>query len=265
VSRPLECGFPARERRGGTGDPIRISCSHVRNDTEETPLKNGILLAIPESEYSLIHPYLEHFQFCEQSVLHEPTQKLQFAYFPNRGLISLLVATEDGKTVEAGMVGSEGVAGVAAAVGLTVSPLRHVVQIPGDGFRIKVGMLQNRLKSAPQFQMALSRYAVVQGMQVAQTAACNRLHDVAERLARWLLMVADRVESRSLPITHDFIATSLGTDRPSVSLAAKVLQRRKTIQYHRGAIEILNRKKLEASACECYRVIRQFNGMLRLK
>ncbi|MGB6482285.1 MAG: Crp/Fnr family transcriptional regulator [Candidatus Acidiferrales bacterium] len=243
----------------------RSSRSPEQTNTKETSLKNKILLAIPDLEYELIQSHLEPFQFRQQSVLHEPTQKLEFAYFPNHGLISLLVATEDGKTVEAGMVGSEGVAGVASAVGLTISPLRHVVQIPGDGFRIKVSALQNRLKFTPQLQMALSRYAVVQGMQVAQTAACNRLHEVGERLARWLLMAADRVDSNSLPITHDFLATSLGTDRPSVSLAAKILQRKKIIQYHRGVMEILSRKKLEASACECYKVIRQFNGMLRLK
>jgi CRP-like cAMP-binding protein len=243
----------------------RSSRSHAQTDIDEAPLKNQILLAIPDSERSLLQPCLERFQFRQQSVLHEPTQKLDFAYFPNRGLISLLVATEDGKTVEAGMVGSEGVAGIPAAVGLTISPLRHVVQIPGSGFRIKVSALQSRLKSAPQLQMVLSRYAVLQGMQVAQTAACNRLHEVGERLARWLLMAADRVDSTALPITHDFIATSLGTDRPSVSLAAKVLQTKKIVQYRRGAIEILNRKKLEAYACECYKVVRQFDGMLRLK
>lgn len=252
---------------GRPADPTdhRSSRSHVRADTEEASLKNKLLLAIPDSEYGVIRPYLESFQFRQQSVLHEPAQKLEFAYFPNHGLISLLVATEDGKTVEAGMVGNEGVTGVAAAVGLTISPLRHVVQISGNGFRIKVGALQRRLQSTPLLQMALSRYAVVQGMQVAQTAACNRLHEVAERLARWLLMAADRVGSNSLGITHDFIATSLGTDRPSVSLAAKGLQRKKIIQYRRGAIEIIHRRKLETSACECYRVIRQFNGMLRLE
>jgi CRP-like cAMP-binding protein len=112
--------------------------------------------------------------------------------------------------------------------------------------------------------MVLSRYAVVQGLQIAQTAGCNRLHDVGERLARWLLMAADRVGSNSLSITHDFLATMLGTDRPSVSVAAEILQRKKIIEYRRGALEILNRKKLEAYACECYRVIRQFNGVLRL-
>jgi CRP-like cAMP-binding protein len=101
-------------------------------------------------------------------------------------------------------------------------------------------------------------------MQIAQTAACNRLHDAGERLARWLLMAADRVDSSSLAITHDFLATMLGTDRPSVSLAAKILQRKKIIEYRRGTLEILNRRKLESSACECYKVIRQFNGVLQL-
>lgn len=263
--RPLECDFPARERMGRPAYPNQRTYLRDHTDTHQTSFQNKILQAIPDVEYRLIQPQLESFQFRQHFVLHEPTAKLEFVYFPNHGLVSLLVATEDGKTVEACMVGSEGVTGVASAVGLSVSPLRHVVQINGDGVRIKVGALQSRLKSAPQLQMALSRYAVLQGMQVAQTAACNRLHEVSERLARWLLMAADRVESNSLDMTHDFLATSLGTDRPSVSLAAEIMQRRKMIQYQRGTIEILNRKKLEAFACECYRVIRQFNGMLRLK
>lgn len=243
----------------------RSSRLYLQNNAEETPVNNRILLAIPEPEYGIVQSLLEPFHFRQQSVLHEPTEKLEFTYFPNCGLLSLLIATEDGKTVEAGMVGNEGVAGVASAVGLTVSPLRFVVQIPGEGFRVKVSALQGRLKALPHLQMLLSRFAVLQGMQVAQTAACNRLHEVGERLARWLLMASDRVESNSLPVTHDFLATSLGTDRPSVSLAAKALQKKKIIQYRRGTIEILTRKRLEGSACECYRVVRQLNGMLRPK
>lgn len=241
--------------------------AHVkeRADSGAISPRNKILLAIPDAEHRLILPHLEPFRFRQQSILHEPTQKLDFAYFPDSGLISLLVATEDGKTVEAGMVGNEGVTGVASAMGLLISPLRQLVQISGDGFKIRVGALQNCLESMPQLQMALSRYAVVQGMQIAQTAACNRLHDAGQRLARWLLMAADRVDSRSLPITHEFLATTLGTDRPSISLAAKILQRKKIIQYRRGALEILSRKKLESSACECYKVIQQFNDVLHLK
>jgi CRP-like cAMP-binding protein len=102
-------------------------------------------------------------------------------------------------------------------------------------------------------------------MQVAQTAACNRLHDIRQRLSRWLLMTQDRVDSESLPITHDFLATMLGTDRPSVSLAAGVLQKKKLIEYTRGAVKIVNRKQLEDFACECYGIIQQYNGELGLK
>ena len=243
----------------------RDALAKEQAESETSSLKNKILLMIPRTEYQLVHPYLEPFQFHHHAILHEPAQKLEFAYFPNQGLLSLLVATEDGKTVEVAMVGNEGVAGVASAVGLTISTLRQLVQISGEGFRIRVEALQTCLESTPLFQMALSRYAVVQGMQIAQTAACNRLHDAGERLARWLLMAADRVHSSSLPITHDFLATMLGTDRPSISLAAKLLQKNKVIQYRRGAIEVLSRKKLENSACECYHVIQQFNGVLRLR
>jgi CRP-like cAMP-binding protein len=126
-----------------------------------------------------------------------------------------------------------------------------VVQITGDGFRVDVAALKNTLESTPHLQLMLSRYAVVQGMQVAQTAACNRLHDIRQRLSRWLLMTQDRVDSESLPITHDFLATTLGTDRPSVTLAAGILQKKRLIEYTRGAVTIVNRNKLEDSACEC--------------
>ncbi len=190
--------------------------------------------------------------------------KMEFAYFPNRGLISLVVVMKDGRTAEAGIVGKEGFTGTPAAVGLSRSPLQAVVQISGDGFRVEAGALQNTVESAPHLQLILSRYAAIRGMQVAQTAGCNRLHDIGQRLARWLLMTQDRVDSGSLPITHDFLATMLGTDRPTVSLAAGVLQRKKIIEYTRGAVKIVNRKKLEDSACECYGVIRHHDSELGL-
>src|SRR6266481_535383 len=121
--------------RRSAGD-LNRGDSRRRNltDIEGTSLKNKILLAIPDAEYQVIHSYLEPFDFRQHYILHEPAHKLEFVYFPNQGLISLLVATEDGKTVEAGMVGNEGVVGVASAVGLAISPLRQLVQIPGDGF-----------------------------------------------------------------------------------------------------------------------------------
>ena len=236
-----------------------------RTNTEGKPVSNLILLAMSDVDYTSLRPHLEYVSLPNHMVLHEGGGKLEFVYFPNRGMISLVVVMKDGRTAEAGIVGNEGFTGTPASVGLTRSPLQAVVQITGDGFRVKVAALQNTLESAPNLQWMLSRYAVVQGMQVAQTAACNRLHDIKQRLARWLLMTQDRMDSGSLPITHDFIATMLGTDRPSVSLAAGVLQKKKLIEYTRGAVKIVNRKKLEGFACECYGITQQYNGELGLK
>jgi CRP-like cAMP-binding protein len=236
-----------------------------RTNAAGKQVSNIILLSISDSDYSSLRPHLEYVSLPNHLVLHEAGRKLKFAYFPNRGLISLVVVMKDGKTAEAGIVGNEGFIGTPAAVGLSRGPLEAVVQITGDGFRVKAGALQNALESARHLQLMLSRYAVVRSMQVAQTAACNRLHDIEQRLARWLLMTQDRVDSGALPITHDFLATMLGTDRPTVSLAAGVLQRKELIEYTRGAVKIVNRKRLEASACECYGVIRQYDGELGLK
>src|ERR1700694_236989 len=239
--------------------------SGERTNTDGKPVSNIIILSISDSDYGSLRPHLEYVSLPNHLVLHEGGGKLEFAYFPSRGLISLVVVMKDGKTAEAGIVGKEGFTGTPAAVGLSRSPLRAVVQITGDGFRVEVGALQNTLGSAPHLQMMLNRYAAVRGMQVAQTAACNRLHDIGQRLARWLLMTQDRVNSTRLPLTHDFLAIMLGTDRPSVSLAARKLQDDGLIEYTRGAATVVNRKKLEDSACECYGVIQQYDGEIGLK
>jgi CRP-like cAMP-binding protein len=244
---------------------LQVVQSGERTNPAGKPVGNTILLSTSDSDYSSLRPHLEYVNLPNHLVLHEAGGKLEFAYFPNRGLISLVVVMKDGKTAEAGIVGNEGFTGTPAAVGLSRGLLRAVVQITGDGFRVAIGALQNTLESAPHLQLLLNRYATVRGMQVAQTAACNRLHNIEQRLARWLLMTQDRVDSGSLPITHDFLATMLGTDRPTVSLAAGVLQRKKIIEYTRGAVKIVNRKKLEDAACECYGVIQRYDGELGLK
>jgi len=242
----------------------QIGESGERRNLAGKSVSNIILLSTSDGDYSLLRPHLEYVNLPNHLVLHE-AGKMEFAYFPNRGLISLVVVMKDGKTAEAGVVGNEGFTGTPAAVGLNWSTLQAVVQITGEGFRVGFGALQDTLESASHLRLMLSRYAVIHGMQVAQTAACNRLHNVEQRLARWLLMTQDRVDSGSLPITHDFLATMLGTDRPTVSLAASVLQRKEIIEYTRGAVKIVNRKKLEDSACECYGVIRQYDGEFGLK
>ncbi len=244
---------------------LQVARSGERTNAAGKPVSNIILLSISDSDYGALRSHLEYVSLPNHLILHEAGGRLEFAYFPNRGLISLVVVMKDGKTAEAGIVGKEGFTGTLAAAGLSRSPFQAVVQISGDGFRVEIGALQNSLESAPHLQLILSRYAAVRGMQVAQTAACNRLHGIEQRLARWLLMAQDRGDSGSLPITHDFLATMLGTDRPTVSLAAGVLQRKNLIEYTRGAVKIVNRRKLEDSACECYRVIQQYDRELGLK
>jgi CRP-like cAMP-binding protein len=178
----------------------------------------------------------------------------------NLGLTSLVIETQDGRSVEVGIVGREGFVGVPLAAGLTLTPYRAVVQAKGNGFRIKAEVLEVTLSVTPSLRLRLNQYAQAQGMQVAQLAACNRLHEIDQRLARWLLMCQDRIGSDLLPMTHEFFAQMLGTGRPSVSLAAAVLQRAGFIQYARGTVKIIDRKGLEGAACECYAVIQKFDG-----
>jgi len=239
--------------------------ANERTSTAGNRVGNEILLSIPPKEYALILPHLEFLGMPHHLTLYEPGQQLEFVHFPNTGMVSLVIATEDGKTVEVGEVGREGFAGIQAAVGINRNQVREIVQIAGDGFRVRIDALQSVLKSAPGLLRILTRYAVVQGMQFAQTAACNRLHNIEQRLARWLLITQDRVNSATLAITHDFLATMLGTDRPTVGLAAGILQNKQIIEYKRGTVQILNRTKLEACTCECYEVIQQYNREIGLK
>jgi CRP-like cAMP-binding protein len=237
----------------------------MRTDVSGRQVKNVILLSLPDDEYSLIRPHLEAMDLPHHTIMHEPGEKIEYAYFLNEGMTSLVVLTSDGRSVEVGIVGREGVVGTPLAVGLHRGPYRAIMQIPGSGLRVKAGILEDTLVAAPELRMALSRYALMQGLQVAQIAACNRLHEIEQRLARWLLMCQDRVDSQLLHLTQDFMAQMLGTGRPTVSLAAGILQRAGLIQNSGGTVKIVNRKSLEGAACECYGVIQHFNGGLGLK
>jgi CRP-like cAMP-binding protein len=236
-------------------EDFQILRSGERTNAAGKPVSNKVLLSIPASEYLAIRPHLEFLSMPHHLSLYEPNDPLEFVYFPNGGMVSLVIAMADGRTVEVGEVGKEGFAGIPAATGMKRSQVREVVQIAGNGFRVRVGALQSVLRSTPQLQLILTRYAVGQGLQIAQTAACNRLHNIEERFARWLLVTQDRVDSAMFAITHDFLATMLGTDRPTISLAAGILQKKQAIVYTRGAVQIVNRAKLEKCACECYGAI----------
>lgn len=236
-----------------------------RTNSSGKPVANSILLSIPDKEFEALRPHLQFVVLPHHRYLNQPNRQFEFAYFLNTGMVSLVFTTRHGESVEVGVVGNEGFTPIPIVAGLRRSPHREVMQIAGDGFKVKVDALGALLQSCPRLQAMLNRYAAVHGMQVAQTAGCNRLHDLPQRLARWLLLTQDRVNSGLLEITHDFLATMLGTDRPSVSLAAAALQKKRIIEYNHGSVRILNRKRLETSACECYGIIQQFNGELALR
>lgn len=236
-----------------------------RTNAEGKPVANSILLSIPNQEFDALRHHLQYVDLPQYTVLYEPRQKLEFAYFLNSGMVSLVCKTRDGGSVEVGVIGKEGFAPLVVAAGLRTSPHQAVMQVSGTGFKLAVTTFDDILKSSPCLQATLNRYVAVHSLQVAQTAGCNRLHDLEQRLARWLLLTQDRVGSGLLRITHEFLAMMLGTDRPSVSLAAGALQRKRIIEYTHGAVKVLNRKKLESSACECYGIIHNFDGELLTK
>jgi CRP-like cAMP-binding protein len=237
----------------------------ARSDAAGKAVSNVVLLSLPNEEYNLLRPHLEPVDLPQYEILHEPGERIDFAYFLNEGMISLVALNHDGRSVEVGIVGKEGMVGMSLMMGLRRGIFRSIMQMAGTGLRVRAKVFQDILRHAPHLQAELCRFALMHGMQVAQLAACNRLHEIDQRLARWLLMCQDRVDSELLPLTHEFLAQMLGTGRPSVSLAAAVLENAGLIENLRGTVRLLNRKSLEGAACECYGVIQHFNGGLGLK
>jgi CRP-like cAMP-binding protein len=233
-----------------------------RTGPDGKAVANQVLLSLSTRQFRLLRPRLRLQTLAHHDILHESHRKVDTVYFPNDGLISLVIVMANGKTAEAGVVGNEGVVGLEGAFGLKRSPLREIVQVSGTAYRMSTEKLGKILQSSPDILLRFSRFAIVNRMQVSQTAACNRLHEVEKRLARWLLMTQDRVQSGLLPMTHDFLATMLGTDRGSVTAAAGVLQKQRIIEYTRGSVRVLNRKALEECSCECYGLIREYNSEL---
>ena len=231
-----------------------------RTDTIDRAVKNVPLLSISSEEYDLLRPHLEPVELGDRQILHEAGEKIQYSYFLNHGLASLVILTSDGRSVEIAMVGREGIIGTSLAVGFSWEPYRAILQIPGSALRIRADVMESILADIRELQLIMNRCVHLRVLQVAQIAACNRLHEIEQRLARWLLMCHDRVESKTLPVTHEFISQMLGTGRPTITLAAGILQRAGMIENLRGSVKILNRKNLEQAACECYRAMRHFNG-----
>ena len=224
-------------------------------DGDGNHIHNEILLALPPRERELLFSKLEFVRLKTRLVLHEPGDTLKSAYFPSAGLVSILSVFPDGKSVEVGLVGKEGFIGLPLVAGFHTAPTRAIAQIEGSAFRVEGETLTAVLRQCPKLERRLQQFAQVMAVQTTQIAACNRLHEVNERLARWLLMSADRIGSDSVPLTQELIAQMLGTRRSSVTVAAGVLQKAGLITYSRGDVKIIDRPKLEAASCECYRTM----------
>jgi CRP-like cAMP-binding protein len=224
--------------------------------------KNRILAALPKPELTRLAPYLTLVDLPQSQILIDG--KANYGYFMETGIASVVVALGNGDTVEVGVIGRDGIVGLPILLGTESGPGRTFIQIAGSGLRIDAAKLKEEYEQPGNLRTLVQRYMQGFIVQTAQTAACNRLHGIEERLGRWLLTCRDRMETDELQLTHDFLATMLGSPRTTVTLAAGLLQRAGMIEYSRGRVTITNRKALEGTACECYQTVRTEFKRLKL-
>lgn len=227
------------------------------SQSPRNPIGNRLLAALPPEEYKRLLPHMETVPLALKQVLYVPNQTIEYVYFPNNGVCSLIVIMEDGSSVEVGTVGNEGMVGIALFLGADRLPSEAFAQVAGNAMRMKADVFKREVFPGSPLHNLLQRYTQTLFNQVGQSAACNRLHCVEERCCRWLLMTQDRVGSDRFPLTQEFLAQMLGVRRASVSAIAAKLQKAGFISYSRGIITIVDRKSLETVSCECYKVVKQ--------
>ena len=224
--------------------------------TNQMPIGNRILANLPRNNSQRLLTQLEAVSLKFRQVLYEPGRSIRHVYFPIDCLISLLTTVDKRRSLEVGMVGNEGMAGMPFILGVGVSGVRALVQGQGDALRMAAAPFRIEFARNRPLQEALYRYNYALMAQISQTAACNRFHDAEERLARWLLMTRDRVGRDEFSLTHVFLAHMLGLRRVGVTEAASALRQRKLINYQRGRIQLLDVKRLKASSCSCYQIVK---------
>jgi len=224
--------------------------------------KNRILAALPRDEISRLSRHLSPVTLAQEKTLLDG--KVTHAYFLDDGIASVVVTVASGDTVEVGVIGCDGVVGIPILLGTHGAPGRTFIQIEGSGFRIDAAVLKQEFERPSELRNLLQKYIQAFLVQTSQTAVCNRLHNIEERLSRWLLICRDRMESDRLLLTHDFLGQMLGAPRTTVTLAAGLLHRAGLIDYARGVVTVQNRSGLEKTACECYRTVRDEFKRLKL-
>jgi CRP-like cAMP-binding protein len=228
--------------------------SIVRGKARPTASENRLLAAMPPQVIDRITPSLEAIPLKLKDVLHKPGQQVDHVYFPGGGFCSMLTVLEDGDMVEVATIGREGMVGASAVVNGGADPSLTMVQAESDVcYRMATNAFDAEMDRRGEFSSVLRRYSQALLGFVMQSTACNAVHSVEQRLARWLLMAQDRVARDEFPLTQEFVAMMLGTTRPTVTVVAGALQRANLIAYHRGHVTVVDRAGLERASCECYR------------
>jgi CRP-like cAMP-binding protein len=218
---------------------------------------NSILARLSESEFKRLRPFLKSVPLPAKKVLYEARAPIDYVYFPATGIASAMTVMEDGMSIEVTTVGKEGVVGLTAFVGGATSPYEVIMQVPGQGLRMKADVLKEEAKRDSPLQKLLALYLTAFLTQISYSVACNGLHTAEKRCCRWLLMTQDRMGSSALHLTHEFLAIMLGVRRATVTEVLRPLQERGVIHCGRGVIKIVDRSALEALACECYRTVNE--------
>ncbi|HMI57582.1 MAG TPA: Crp/Fnr family transcriptional regulator [Gemmatimonadaceae bacterium] len=222
----------------------------------DAPSRNRILAALPSVEFNRIEADLEPCELSINLVLYEANSPISHVYFPTSGCVSMVNVMSDG-AVEVGTIGFEGWAGLPLLLGDDRMPSRAFVQLSGTSYRMEADAFQKSLARNPTYARLLNRHSLALFNQAAQSVACNRLHTLESRCARWLLMTHDRMRMEPFMLTHEFLSYMLGVHRPAVTLAAGVLQRAGLIRYTRGKVTVLDRSRLEAASCACYDITKR--------
>lgn len=228
----------------------------ARNETVSNAPVNRLLAKIAADELAFLRPHLETVRLDVGTPLIKPRQPIRDGFFPTTGLASLVTVLEDGSTIEAGSVGREGMVGIPIVLGLETTPMQTIVQIAGEFLRVKAQVVKDLFAQRRTFYQLVNRYVHTLFVIASQSAACNRRHQLSERLARWLLMSSDGIGSDEVGLTHEYLAAMLGVRRSGVTEAAQKLQGEGLIEYKRGGVRILDRKRLTAAACECYGLVK---------
>lgn len=219
-------------------------------------INNQILNALPEEELERLLPDLEPVELALGQYLYQAEDVIDYVYFLNNAMASVIAATEAGQTAEVGVIGREGAVGIDVFMGSTRTLHDILVQHADGAFRIKTAVIKEEFKRGGVLQTLLLNFTRLMMIQISQTALCNRLHTVEERLARWLLLCRDRAETESLQLTQEFLATMLGTNRATVTISAIALQSAGYIKYSRGSITIIDAEGLEDFTSECYQTVK---------